>query len=218
MEQTIGALLSQIPDNQDEYTLLLYKELKNFVQKYIENESSEERRKRNWRWLMNWIGKNCYPELNQKKSGECLKRKNWIESAYTEKDESLPFLDSNETINYLRLHEDPFVSRFSSTIPGEITIQYIDEKKDNPAKRFNYLTQKTKGGENLQDFLNMILDMKNEENIRKNKKKIDKKVYENYYSNTPLPYETTEIIVEKSPPKKSPPKSKLKSLFKKFTK
>jgi len=214
MDQTIGALLSQIPDNEDEYTLLLYKELKDFVKKYIENESNEERRKRNWRWLMNWIGKNCYPELKQKKIGECLKRKNWIQSAYTEKEESLPFLDSNETVDYLRGHEDPFVSRFSSTIPGEITIQYINDKLNNsPAKRFNYHTQKSDKDERLEDFLNMILDMKNEENMMKKKKMIDKKVYENYYSEKPLPYETKEIIVEKSPPK-----NKLKSLFKKFTK
>lgn len=198
MEGVIGSLLSQIPENEDEYTLLLYKELKDFVQKYIENESNEERRKRNWRWLMNWIGKSCYPELKIKKSGECLNRKNWIQSAYTEKEESLPFLDSNETVDYLKSHKEPFVSRLSSTKPGEITIQYIDEKtNDSPAKRFNYYTQKSNRDEKLEDYLNVIIDKKNQYN----KKKIDKKTYQNYYEK-PLPYETIETVVNKSPPKK----------------
>lgn len=208
MEQKIGKLLDEIPENESEYRQLLVNELKNFVDKYIVNEKNNQKKERNFRWLMNWIGKNCYDELSKKQSGECLKRKHWIESKYTEKEESLPFLDVNETIEYLQNNDKPFVSRFSSTIPGEITIQYVDPiKRNSPAKRFNYYSEKSVKDETIQDYIKTIIDTINEQKLKLNQRPINQKKYENYYSS---PKKNT-TSTKKS---KSPEKNKIKKFFK----
>jgi hypothetical protein len=209
MEQKIGKLLDEIPENESEYRHLLEIELKNFVDKYIVNEKNTQKQERNYRWLMNWIGKNCYEELSKKQSGECLKRKHWIESKYTEKEESLPFLDVNETIEYLKNNDKPFVSRFSSTIPGEITIQYLDpmRRQHSPtAKRFNYYTEKSVKDETIQEYIKTIIDSINQQKIKLNQRPINEKIYENYYSS---PKKNT---TSKKP--KSPEKNKIKNFFK----
>jgi hypothetical protein len=170
-----------IVDNPREYEKWIRQNMKDFVQLFIWTSKNPER---DYNWLLNWIGKDCYEAfIGKKNKPECQKRKAFLESKYKSKGESKPFYSGQESTNELLNKKIPFISRLSSTVPGDITIQWIDETKSPRARRFNYETQKSDSGQNIQDLIDEILKTKN---------LVEVDEYKNYYD-VPQPYEMQDI-------------------------
>ena len=198
------------PDNYEAYAQMIMSDLDEFVYEHIQKEKNMNKRQKNLAWLLNWIGKDCYDYLKNPgtspKKKECEDRKNFIRDQYAKKEETKPFLDTDESTEYLmdnQFNPDAaFVSRLSSTAPGELTIQYINDEKKAPfAQRFNYKTLKRSNGESIDDFLRNLLKEKNEYYQKKNPKKRDTApIYDttkakNYYSES-KPKKTKKIEEE----------------------
>jgi hypothetical protein len=162
-----------------------------------------KKRQKNLAWLLNWIGKDCYKHLTNttpsSKKKECNDRKNFIKDQYAKKEETKPFFDEFESKDYLIENKDKpdgaFVSRLSSRIPGEITIQHYDETtKRSRGKRFNYKTQRTNAdsmypeGQLIDDHLKKLIEGKNQyiqsHNLQNQYKLYDKTRVKNYYTKT----------------------------------
>lgn len=189
------------PDDYEKYAEMIMKDLDDFVYLHIQNETNMKKRQKNLAWLLNWIGKDCYDHLvhptSTEKTKECKDRKDFIKEQYTKKEETKPFLDQKESGQYLKDHvKDPdgaFVSRLSSTVPGELTIQHYDDQTgEQKARRFNYKTQRSsQTGESIDDYLKNLLEKKNEyitkNNLQKQRPIYDKTKVEHYYSETKSP-------------------------------
>jgi hypothetical protein len=180
------------PDNVKQYREWIKQNMKAFVEAFILTSDDPER---NYKWLMNWIGKDCYDHFIGKKSiPECQKRKDFLLAKYVDQNESLPFYNGEESSKRLQNNEIPFISRLSSTTPGEVTIQwYDDETESNPARRFNPYTGKATDnrfqGQDIQEYIDDIVEKRGP----KLKKKKSRQQYKNYYSDVNIqPYETTE--------------------------
>jgi hypothetical protein len=140
-------------ENEEEYEKWILENMKNFIQMFIETSDDP---KRDLKWLMNWIGGDCYDELiGKKEKSVCQERKNFLEKTFSQKQESSPFTD---------------ITQLSSTKPGMLTVQSIDHKNRNKwkAKRFDYDSKLDEDKKiTIQDYINKIV-------------KHDKK-YKNYY-------------------------------------
>jgi hypothetical protein len=200
MAQNTSFLYDVEPDNYEPYAEMIMRDLDDFYNEHILNEMNMKKRQKNLAWLLNWIGNDCYEHLSNPKDSpkkkECMDRKDFIKEKYAKKKETKPFLDLEESSQYLldnlRNPDGAFVSRLSSRVPGELTIQYYDEGTKSPnAQRFNYKTQKNTQGTSIDDYLQMLISKKNdyiEKNGLKNKRPIyDKTKVENYYSETGSP-------------------------------
>lgn len=132
-------LYEDIPDNYEDYKKWINENMKNFIELFMKNTMNP---KKDYVWLMNWIGKDCYVNfIEDKVDEECFRRKKFLMEQYVNKTESRPFFDSEQSNLLLEENEEPFVSRFSSTVPGDLTIQWWnDESKEAQARRFKYDT------------------------------------------------------------------------------
>jgi hypothetical protein len=200
MEQNIPFLYDIEPDDYEPYAQMIMRDLDEFVLEHIQNERDMKKRQKNLAWLLNWIGKDCYQHLSNpkysSKKKECLERKEFIKDKYANKKETKPFLSLEESSNYLlnnlRNPDGAFVSRLSSRVPGELTIQhYNEEDGGQKAQRFDYKTQKNAKGESIDDYLKTLIEKKNEyikkNNLQKERRLYDKSKVENYYSPTGSP-------------------------------
>lgn len=219
------------PDDYEKYAEMIMRDLDFFITEHIQKEMTMRKRQKNLAWLLNWIGQDCYQHLinpkDSPKKKECEDRRDFIRDKYANKKETKPFLDIGESSAYLSENKNnpdaAFVSRLSSTIPGELTIQHIEEDKNEAlARRFNYKTQRsspTKNNPNeefIDDYLKNLIQRKNEyiqkHNLQKKRPIYDKTKVQNYYSDTKKspkkqqifeeeeisfqPYETVEDIPE----------------------
>jgi hypothetical protein len=182
------------PDDYEKYAEMIMKDLDDFFFEHIQKETNMSKRKKNTAWLLNWIGKDCYQYLMNKedspKKKECEDRKSFIKDQYAKKKETKPFLDLNESKTYLFENKNnpdgAFVSRLSSTIPGDLTIQHIEDSDNSEkARRFNYKTQKSSPNQEfIDDYLKNLIEKKNQYIQKNNLQKplYDKTKVENYYS------------------------------------
>jgi hypothetical protein len=90
---------------------------KEWIQSNIKIECTSER---DVRWLINWLGKDITDP-------DFIRRKVFLNSDYFQKKESKPFFTIEESNDLLLDQPDLcFISRLSSTQPGEVTIQHYD--------------------------------------------------------------------------------------------
>lgn len=203
------------PDDYEKYAQMIMRDLEFFITEHIQKEMNMKKRQKNLAWLLNWIGQDCYQHLNSPKSSpkkkECEDRRDFIRDKYANKKETKPFLDIDESSLYLLENKNnpdgAFVSRLSSSVPGDLTIQHIEEATNEAlARRFDYKTQRSRptstnpNVESIDDYLKNLIQRKNEyiekHNLQKKRPLYDKTKVQNYYSDTKKSPKKQQIFEE----------------------
>ena len=146
-----------VPDNKKEYEKWIKRNMQDFIKMYIITSDNPEK---NYNWLLNWIGKDCYDAfVGNKCITDCQKRKEFLDQY---KEDNKIFTSKESSMKELKEMKVPYVKRISTRMPGYINIEWLDEENNFRAMRFRSDTLLSNDRISMNDYIKSILEYKNQ--------------------------------------------------------